>query len=96
MYQAYEKIRKGKYKGAQMDDASIEEFKRNYPDGVFFDIPGLSEDKITNFKHIQDYHQFYKCAKVLCNMVMEGLDLSSVSKVQNYSRSDFDAVFKTL
>lgn len=96
VYQAYEKIRKGKYKGAQLDAASVEEFKRNYPDGVFFDIPGLSEDKITNFKHIQDYHQFYKCAKVLCNMVMEGLDLSSVSKVQNYSRSDFDAVFETL
>lgn len=96
VYQAYEKIRKGKYKGSQLDDESVAEFQRNYQTGAFFDIPGLSEDKITKFEHIQDYHQFYKCAKVLCNMVMEGLDLSSVSKVKNYSRDDFEAVFDTI
>nr|DAJ12647.1 MAG TPA: hypothetical protein [Bacteriophage sp.] len=30
---------------------------------------------------------------MLCNKVMEGLDLSSVSKLKNYSKKDFDVIF---
>ena len=93
VYQAYKNIKNRKYVGAKLDQESINEFKRNYPDGVYFEIPGLTDDQVTKFTNIQNYHQYYQCAKLLCNKVMEGLDLSSVSKLKNYSKEDFDAIF---
>lgn len=85
VYQAYERIRRGKYAKAEMDKASVEEFKVNFPGGVFFEIPGLTENQTSKFKAINNYHQYYKCAKMLCNMMLDGLDLSSVDKVKNLS-----------
>ena len=93
VYQAYKNIKNRKYVGAKLDQESINEFKINYPNGVYFEIPGLTNDQITKFTYIQNYHQYYQCAKLLCNKVMEGLDLSSVSKLKNYSKEDFDAIF---
>ena len=93
IYQAYKNIKNGKYAGAKLDPQSVEEFKLNFPDGVYFVIPGLTNDQVTKFTNIQNYHQYYQCAELLCNKVMEGLDLSSVSKLKNYSKEDFDAIF---
>lgn len=93
IYQAYKNIKNGKYVGAKLDPQSVEEFKINFPNGVYFEIPGLTDDQVTKFTNIQNYHQYYQCAKLLCNKVMEGLDLSSVSKLKNYSKKDFDTIF---
>ena len=93
IYQAYKNIKNGKYVGAKLDPQSVEEFKKNFPGGVYFEIPGLADDQVTKFTNIQNYHQYYQCAKLLCNKVMEGLDLSSVSKLKNYSKEDFDTIF---
>lgn len=93
IYQAYKNIKNGKYVGAKLDPQSVEEFKKNFPGGVYFEIPGLTDDQVTKFTNIQNYHQYYQCAKLLCNKVMEGLDLSSVSKLKNYSKEDFDTIF---
>lgn len=95
IYDTYRRIRNGKYKGAKLDNKSIEEFQTNYPDGVYFEIPGLTEGQ-SEFKYISNYHQYYQCAKMLCNKVMEGLDLTSVDKIKNYSKKDFDAIFESI
>lgn len=96
IYQAYRNIKKGKYVGAKLDSESIEEFKKRYPEGVYFEIPGLTNEQVTKFTYIQDYHQYYQCAKLLCNKVMEGFDLSSVDKIKNYSKEDFDIIFEDI
>lgn len=95
IYEAYRRIKKGKYRGTKLDTASVEEFRRNYPDGVYFEIPGLTEGQ-SDFKHISNYHQYYQCAKMLCNKVMEGLDLTSADKIKNYSKKDFDIIFESI
>lgn len=95
IYDTYRRIRNGKYKGVKLDNESVEEFRSNYQDGVYFEIPGLTEGQ-SEFKYISNYHQYYQCAKMLCNKVMEGLDLTSVDKIKNYSKKDFDAIFESI
>lgn len=92
----YNDIRKGRYKGEKLDQATLREFKENYPYGANFDVPGVPKSKLQKFKTISDYHDYYECANQIMNIILSNIDLSTVERIQNITSADFKKAFNVI
>ena len=92
----YNDIRKGRYKGEKLDQATLREFKENYPHGANFDVPGVPKSKLQKFKTISDYHDYYECANQIMNIILSNIDLSTVERIQNITSADFNKAFDVI
>lgn len=92
----YNDIRKGRYKGEKLDQATLREFKENYPYGANFDVPGVPKSKLQKFKTISDYHDYYECANQIMNIILSNIDLSTVERIQNITSADFKKAFDVI
>lgn len=92
----YNDIRKGRYKGEKLDQATLREFKENYPYGANFDVPGVPKSKLQKFKTISDYHDYYECANQIMNIILSNIDLSTVERIQNITSADFNKAFDVI
>ncbi len=92
----YNDIRKGRYKGEKLDQATLMEFKENYPYGANFDVPGVPKSKLQKFKTISDYHDYYECANQIMNIILSDIDLSTVERIQNITSADFNKAFDVI
>ena len=92
----YNDIRKGRYKGEKLDQATLMEFKENYPYGANFDVPGVPKSKLQKFKTISDYHDYYECANQIMNIILSNIDLSTVERIQNITSADFNKAFDVI
>ena len=89
----YNDIRNGRYKSAQIDPLSANEFKRDYPEGKPFEIPGVSQKQTEKFKSIQDYQTYYAVAKSLTNSIISKMQIQDVQSVRNVNAATFNEVF---
>lgn len=89
----YNDIRNGRYKSAQIDPLSANEFKRDYPEGKPFEIPGVSQKQTEKFKSIQDYQTYYAVAKSLTNSIISKMQIQDIQSVRNVNAATFNEVF---
>lgn len=89
----YNDIRNGRYKSAQIDPLSANEFKREYPEGKPFEIPGVSQKQTEKFKSIQDYQTYYAVAKSLTNSIISKMQIQDIQSVRNVNAATFNEVF---
>lgn len=74
----YRNINKGRYAQYKLNDSSVQEFKQTYSNkGVYFSIPGVSEDRSKSMPHITNPDIFYNVVDSLMGTVFGNFNIRS-------------------
>lgn len=96
----FDSIQRGDYAGATMDEASIQEFKKVYPEGIArkaeYSYPGVRQDLIDNIEGINDYHTFYQVGVSLANKLLEHYDIQTIEDLSSINAESFKQFMQNL
>lgn len=90
---AFEAIRKGKFKNAQLDQETLEEFNKATSEGIGFYAPGVSNEDQKQIPHITNANTLYNITESLGSTALAILDIKSMDDIKNLSLDD---VFNTI
>lgn len=91
--QIFNDIRKGKFKDAQLDQATLEEFSKAYGAGIGYYAPGISDEEQKKIPHITNANTLYNIVESLSSTSLALLDIKSMDDIKKLS---LDEVFDTI
>lgn len=86
-------IRSANYSGQMLDQESILEFRKAYPNGVFdanFSASGVSNDQLDKLKAITTYQQFYSVAETVAHQFLDFTNIKKVNNISNINSKTFE------
>lgn len=84
----FRSIQKGKYRNLKVNRQAVEDFKRQYPKGVFLNyrLPGISK-KDTQQLDVDTYRQYYDAARSITNNFILTFDIKSLDDILKFAQS---------
>lgn len=94
----FDNIRKGMYKGATIDDESLQDFMKAYEGEAYkkFSAEGISDEQTDNFKTISTYKQFYSVAENVAHGFIDFLNIKKVENVTSINQEVFEKYINKL
>ena len=94
----FNNIRKGTYKGAAIDDESLQDFMKAYNGEAYkkFSAEGISDDQTDSFKSISTYRQFYSVAENVAHGFIDFLNIKKAENVANINQEAFEKYINKL
>lgn len=94
----FDNIRKGVYKGATIDDESLQDFMKSYGGEVYkrFSAEGVSDDQTDQFKAISTYRQFYNVAENVAHGFIDFLNIKKAENVTSINQEAFEKYINKL
>ena len=93
VYQLFRSIRKGEFAQGSPQQRAIDEFVSKHPDGVYYYVPGLTDEETKKFNSISNSSQFFKVTQSLKSVMFGVFDIRSESDVYGLS---FDKLFEEI
>ena len=93
----YRNIRKGKYKGLELDEVSKRKFIERYKGEIAkYSVSGISREVIDNMPHIDSYRQFFEVGNAIANRILEAYDPRTIKEIRKLVNSNkgFDEVLE--
>ena len=97
--QVYDVIRRGDFKGKQLDPASAKEFNDvygGYVNSASYSIPGVYQDTLDKLSSIKTYQQFYNIGQSLASSLIANYGLTTPEDVSKASTTYIDEYIKQL
>ena len=94
----FDNIRKGQYKGATIDDESLQDFMKAYGGETYkqFSAEGISDEQTDSFTAISTYRQFYSVAENIAHGFIDFLNIKKAENVQNINQESFEKYINKL
>ena len=94
----FDNIRKGAYKGAIIDDESLQDFMKAYEGEAYkkFSAEGISDEETDNFKTISTYRQFYSVAENVAHGFIDFLNIKKAENVTSINQEAFEKYINKL
>lgn len=98
---AFKAIQKGQYKGAKLDEQSVEQFKERYSNGIAqlnYALPGHSFKDTQDLKSIDRYQQYFDAFRSISNKLILDMDITTVEQLISYTKEheNFQDVLDTI
>lgn len=91
--EVFEAIRKGKFRNKKASQEVLEEFSKNYPFGVAYYAPGISDEEQAKVPHITNASTMYNIIESLSSTALSILNIRSMEDIQRLSLSEvFDTI----
>ena len=93
VYYLFRSIRKGEFAQGSPQQRALDEFLEKHPDGVYYYVPGLTDEETKKFNSISNSSQFFKVTQSLKSVMFGVFDIRSESDVHGLS---FDKLFEEI
>lgn len=92
----YKNIHSGAYKGHTIDEYSLNEFIKRYPEGVFNGVRIPGKQNPIDFDTIQDARTFFDVAENVAHSFLDFANIKKVGDISGINKSTFEKFFEKL
>lgn len=89
----FRQISKGKFKNLKPSEEAMQEFQKKYQEGVFYYIPGLTDEDLNNMPNIPDDTTFYQ---IVDSLMSTSLAIFNIRKIEDVHNLNLDQLFNNM